>query len=63
MEPEFELLEGVVVLLRLLGEAHDGIEPAGIATLAHCSGEAVEKLKACWRDALGELREPRSVSR
>jgi hypothetical protein len=57
MEPEIQLLEGVVALLRILAEADDSIEPVAIAAVADCCGEAVSEVSTSWRAALAALNE------
>lgn len=52
MEPQLRLLQGAVVVLRALSETTDSIEPIALEALAHLTGEPVEQITACWRDAL-----------
>lgn len=55
MEPQIQLLEGVVALLRILGESQDSVEPVALATLADCCGNAVSELSSSWRAARDAL--------
>lgn len=55
MEPQLRLLQGVVVVLRALSDTTDSIEPIALGALAHLTGEPVEQITACWRDALDTI--------
>ena len=57
MEPRIQLLEGVVALLRVLGEAQDSVEAVALATLADCCGDAVSEMSSSWRAAVDALDE------
>ena len=58
MEPQIQLLEGVVSLLCILGESHDSVEPVALATLANCCGDTVSEVSSSWRAALDGLNNP-----
>lgn len=57
MEPQLRLLQGAVAVLRALSETADSIEPVALAALAHLTGEPVEQIMACWRDAFDVTRD------
>ncbi|MCO6050482.1 hypothetical protein NGM99_11890 [Mesorhizobium sp. RP14(2022)] len=48
MEPELRRLHGLMLTARIMGEAHDHIEPDAIGALAGCSVEIIERLSANW---------------
>lgn len=56
MEPQLRLLGGSVALLTRLGESTEPVEPAGLATLAHVSSEAIEEIMQSWRECRDLLR-------
>lgn len=55
MEPELRTLEGMIVILRILGDADDAVDPACLAFLANCGGEALSTLSVCWRSSIENL--------
>ena len=57
MEPQLRLLQGAVVVLRALSETADSIEPVALAAFAHLTGESVEQIAACWREAFDVARD------
>ncbi len=36
MEPDLQMLRGLLIACRILGEADDHIEPEAVGALAHC---------------------------
>ena len=56
MEPELQLLEGMIAALRILGEAQDSVDHSALATLAHCGQASLTEVQAGFRDALAALR-------
>ncbi len=56
MEPELRQLSGLLVALRVLGEADDGIEPVAISSLARSAGSTLDDIEELWRTAIGALR-------
>ena len=58
MEPELRTLEGMIAILRVLGEADDAVDPACLSLLANCAGEAVSTLSDNWRSGMEGLRRP-----
>jgi len=59
IEPNVHHLSGLVVALRVLGEARDSVEPIAIAALARCAGETVDEIERKWRSALDIVRKDR----
>lgn len=55
MEPDLRLLEGTVVVLRSLAETSDSIEPIALEALGHLSGETLQRIIGCWREAMDDL--------
>lgn len=45
------------MVLRTLSETADSIEPVALAALAHLTGEHVEQITACWREAFDVARD------
>jgi hypothetical protein len=56
MEPELRQLTGLLVALRVLGEADDTIEPVAISSLARSAGSTLDDIEQLWRTAIGALR-------
>ncbi len=56
MEPELRQLTGLLVALRVLGEADDAIEPVAISSLARSAGCTLDDIEQLWRTAIGALR-------
>ena len=56
MEPELRQLTGLLVALRVLGEADDAIEPVAISSLARSAGSTLADIEELWRTAIGALR-------
>ena len=53
MEPELRQLAGLLVALRVLGEADDAIEPVAISSLAKSAGSTLDDIEELWRTAIG----------
>lgn len=49
IEPELRQIEGVLMLLAILGEADDSIEPIALSALARAGQAAFEQVSAQWR--------------
>lgn len=56
MEPELRQLTGLLVALRVLGEADDAIEPVAISSLARSAGSTLDNIEQLWRTSMGALR-------
>lgn len=56
MEPELRQLTGLLVALRILGEADDAIEPIAISSLARSAGSTLDDIEQRWRRAIEALR-------
>ncbi len=56
MEPELRQLAGLVMTLRILGEADDSIEPLAISSIARSAGNTLDDIDRAWRDARADLR-------
>ncbi len=56
IEPELRHLDGLITVLRVLGEATDSIEPVAISSLARCAGQTLEDIERDWRAAIEALR-------
>jgi hypothetical protein len=56
MEPELRQLNGLLIALRVLGEADDAIEPVAISSLARSAGSTLDDIEELWRTAIGALR-------
>jgi hypothetical protein len=56
MEPELRQLTGLLVALRVLGEADDAIEPVAISSLARSAGSTLDDIERLWRTAIEALR-------
>lgn len=56
MEPQLRLLQGAIVILHVLSETADSVEPVALAALAHLTEEPVEQITVCWREALNVAR-------
>lgn len=55
-EPELRQLTGLLVALRVLGEADDAIEPVAISSLARSAGSTLDDIEQLWRTAIEALR-------
>lgn len=51
MEPELYHLRGIVVALRIMGEARDSVEPVALSSLARSGGDALEIIEDAWESA------------
>ncbi len=49
VEPELRQLEGVLMVLTVLGEAQDSVEPIALAALARSGSEAFAEISKSWR--------------
>lgn len=58
MEPELHQLEGILTVLRTLGEAQDSVEPVAIAALARSGGDALTAVTDAWHIAFEATRPP-----
>lgn len=56
MEPELRQLTGLLVALRVLGEADDAIEPVAISSLARSGCATLDDIEQLWRTAIEALR-------
>jgi hypothetical protein len=56
MEPELRQLTGLLIALRVLGEADDAIEPVAISSLARSAASALYDIEHLWRTAIRALR-------
>lgn len=56
MEPELRTLEGMIAILRILGDADDAVDPACLAFLANFGGEALNTLSVSWHSSMENLR-------
>ena len=56
MEPELRHLAGLVMALRILGEADDAIEPLAISSIARSAGSTLDDIDRAWRSAMAGLR-------
>jgi hypothetical protein len=52
MEADLQLLAGLLLACRSLGELEDGVEPETLNALARCSPAALERLRTNWRGAV-----------
>ncbi len=58
MEPELRHLAGLVMTLRILGEANDSIEPLAISSISRSANDTLDAIDKSWRQAIAALREP-----
>lgn len=56
MEPELRQLNGLLVALRVIGEADDVIEPVAISSLSRSAGSTLDDIEQLWRTAIQSLR-------
>lgn len=56
IEPELRQLAGLVITLRILGEADDSIDPMAISSIARSAGDTLEEIDKSWRTAVATLR-------
>ncbi|MBX3582968.1 MAG: hypothetical protein KF810_13835 [Rhizobiaceae bacterium] len=56
MESELRQLAGLVVALRILGEAGDAIEPPAISSIARSAADTLDEIDKSWRQAIAALR-------
>lgn len=57
VEPELRQLTGLVMTLRILGEAGDAIEPLAISSVARSAGDTLNEIDKSWRQAIAGLRD------
>ena len=51
MEPDLQLLSGMLVALRTLGAGQEPVEPSAIAALARLGEDTMERVQQGWRSA------------
>lgn len=50
MDSKLRTLEGIIAVVRVLGEADDAICPGCLSLLANCGADPVIALSGSWRD-------------
>ena len=58
MEPELHHLEGILTVLRTLGESQDSVEPVAISALARSGGDALSAVTDAWHAAFEATGSP-----